>query len=141
LSQRKKASAGRQQGPSCVHEYAYAWIWDYVDTINKCAHNFSYVCTVNLCFHSRGQEAERTPPVPHKFKAQSSNLPGHPDASGIPSPVHPAPLHPSQALRMLVKIMHVHSAVVTKAILEQLCSSGVLEVSSGLPSSAPGQGW
>uniref|UniRef100_A0A8C0ZYK0 Protein HEATR9 n=1 Tax=Castor canadensis TaxID=51338 RepID=A0A8C0ZYK0_CASCN len=32
-----------------------------------------------------------------------------------------------KALRMLVKIMHVHSAVVTKAILEQLCSSGVLE--------------
>ncbi|KAM9597416.1 protein HEATR9 [Trichechus inunguis] len=32
-----------------------------------------------------------------------------------------------KALRMLVKVMHVHSATVIKAILEQLCSSSVLE--------------
>ncbi|KFO34364.1 hypothetical protein H920_04237 [Fukomys damarensis] len=32
-----------------------------------------------------------------------------------------------KALRMLVKIMHVHSAVVTRAILAQLCSSSVIE--------------
>uniref|UniRef100_G3UC18 HEAT repeat containing 9 n=1 Tax=Loxodonta africana TaxID=9785 RepID=G3UC18_LOXAF len=32
-----------------------------------------------------------------------------------------------KALRMLVKVMHVHSAAVIKAILEQLCSSSVLE--------------
>ncbi|KAM6174614.1 protein HEATR9 [Erethizon dorsatum] len=32
-----------------------------------------------------------------------------------------------KALRMLVKIMHVHSAVVTRAILAQLCSSSVTE--------------
>ncbi|EHB05105.1 hypothetical protein GW7_18266 [Heterocephalus glaber] len=32
-----------------------------------------------------------------------------------------------KALRMLVKIMHVHSAVVTRAILAQICCSSVIE--------------
>lgn len=39
----------------------------------------------------------------------------------------PACLLP-QALEMLVKMMHVHSAVVIRAILDQLCHSSVLEV-------------
>nr|XP_045015480.1 protein HEATR9 [Jaculus jaculus] len=32
-----------------------------------------------------------------------------------------------KALRMLVKMMHIHSTAITKAILEQLCSSDALE--------------
>lgn len=42
-------------------------------------------------------------------------------------------------------MMRVHSAEVIRAVLDQLCSSCVLEVSLGLPSTLPspalGQGW
>ena len=44
------------------------------------------------------------------------------------TPPYPACL--PQALRMLVKMMHVHTPTVTRAILDQLCYSSVLEVSS-----------
>ena len=40
------------------------------------------------------------------------------------------PACPRQALRMLVERMHIHSAEAIRAILDQLCHSSVLEVSS-----------
>lgn len=49
---------------------------------------------------------------------------------------HP-PCLPPQTLRMLVKMMRVHSAEVIRAVLDQLCYSCVLEVSLGLPSTLP----
>lgn len=60
-------------------------------------------------------------------------------------PVHHPTTHPLQVLQMLVKTMHVHSAAVIRAVLDQLCCSIVLELSSRLPSTPPspalGQGW
>ena len=44
------------------------------------------------------------------------------------TPIYHVPPHPSQALRMLVKMMNIHSTAITKAILEQL-HSNVIDVS------------
>lgn len=113
--------------------------WDVQRFIYACVH----MCTYNFVFT---QEAKRQKKTPHLFPMVLQPVPsppGHPDVARY-TPVHHAPPHSSQALRMLVRIMHVHSAAVTRAILAQLCSS-VIEVSSGLPCTLPssilGQGW
>lgn len=89
--------------------------------VHTCAH-------MNLC----SQEAKRQEKGPHLFPMSSRLSPQVCPPSKCLSAMYtpPRPAHPSQALRMLVKMMHVHSAAVITAILHQLCYSSVLEVSS-----------
>lgn len=79
-------SCGHKCTSVCVY---FLWLFIYV---HLCAH-------MNLCSHSRGQEArERTPPVPHEFQAQLSSQPGHTDAFGpCTPPHHPPPTGTSDA--------------------------------------------
>lgn len=109
-----------------MHVHTCPYIWYECSSI--------YVCTHPLVLSFKRPRGQREAPCssvsfrPSPKVCLAINTP-------LGTPVYHAPPHPSQALRMLVKMMNVHSAPVTRAILEQL-HSNVIDVSSKLSSLA-----